>query len=119
MCIRDRIISVPIEIGPSLALKQSVRFLRSPFDREESYKLSELKTMFLANRETEISRKFNTVRLSDVSYARSGHKGFNWLCFEQYLEQNFTIVQKTFSPFPLTGKYFNSQVWFVCEKKPI
>ena len=116
------ILSVPIEIGPTLALKQAVRAAAaasglSEYASRERYRLSEFLRMSLAGRESQIERP-ETVAVTPAGTVRfHGHKGFNWRTLETLIRRVFTIDRRLYSPIPLTGSWLNSQVWFVCRKR--
>jgi 2-polyprenyl-3-methyl-5-hydroxy-6-metoxy-1,4-benzoquinol methylase len=116
------IISVPIEIGPTLALKQAVRAAAAAsglteYTSRERYRLPEFLRMVLAGRTTEIERP-ESIATTPIGTVRfHGHKGFNWHRLESLIERAFTIERRLYSPLPLTGSWLNSQVWFVCRKR--
>lgn len=117
------IISVPIEIGPSLALKQAVRAAAAAsglteYAQRERYRPSEFLRMVLAGPASEIDRPVTSATTAAGGTVRfHGHKGFNWHLLERAIERVFTIERRLYSPVPLTGPLLNSQVWFVCRKR--
>ena len=44
------------------------------------------------------------------------HLGFDFRALEKQLSAFFNISRKWFSPFPVGGAWFNSEVYFCCEK---
>lgn len=112
------LISVPIEIGASLVAKQvarSIAGLRNIGDYKnaiESYSLSEMVTMTFAGSDSSIERE----PLSDQISAY-GHKGFNWKKLRARIIDHFEIDSIHFTPIPITGKFLNSQVWFICKSR--
>lgn len=114
------VISVPIEIGPPLAAKQGARALvalggASEYGARERYRPGELARMLFAGADTAIPR----VEYEGEAGSRfTGHKGFNWRRLQQTIERRFAVERRLFSPLPLLGAWLNSQVWFVCRKRP-
>jgi 2-polyprenyl-3-methyl-5-hydroxy-6-metoxy-1,4-benzoquinol methylase len=117
------VISVPIEIGPALAVKQGVRRFAaaaglSEYAGRERYRVGEFARMIVAGPTTSIEREITTARASDGTLLRfHGHKGFNWRALERLVRARFTIERRLYSPLPLAGCWLNSQVWFVCRKR--
>jgi SAM-dependent methyltransferase len=109
------LITVPIEIGPSLVGKQVGRYLaglRRPYGYE-SYRLRELFSAAVL---------WNT-RAFDSSHTRpdatqTGHKGFDFRDIERALRQRMDIEQTLFSPFPPLGAVLNSTVMWRCRTRP-
>ena len=116
------IVSVPLEIGASLAGKQAARALAAAtglreYDGRERYTAREFVSMLCAGRQTAIRRPESTTTLPDGRILRfTGHKGFNWRSLEEPLVARFTIERRLFSPIPLLGRWLNSQAWFVCRR---
>jgi len=117
------VISVPIETGPTLAVKQSVRALAaasglSEYASRERYNLSEFMRMVLAGSTSQIVRPVSIAKTADGRTVRyHGHKGFNWRTLGALLERTLVIEERRYSPLPLLGPWLNSQVWFVCRKR--
>jgi 2-polyprenyl-3-methyl-5-hydroxy-6-metoxy-1,4-benzoquinol methylase len=117
------VISVPIEIGPTLAVKQAVRAAAAvsgltEYAHRERYRPSEFLRMVLAGGTSEIERPETVATTASGTTLRfHGHKGFNWHALERLIAQVFTIERRLYSPVPLTGPWLNSQVWFVCRKR--
>jgi 2-polyprenyl-3-methyl-5-hydroxy-6-metoxy-1,4-benzoquinol methylase len=116
------VISVPIEIGPTLVAKQSVRAIAAAsglteYAHRERYRPAEFLRMLTAGHASEIERPV-TVGTTDagVPVRFHGHKGFNWHLLQRLIEAAFTIERRLYSPVPWTGSWLNSQVWFVCRK---
>jgi len=111
------LISVPIEIGPSLAGKQLFRAfagLRRLGDyayRERYSPLELLRSMAgrpIARVAVEREGANGVVRYY-------GHKGFDFRELQREIRERFTIEQRLFTPMPWLGPFLNSQVWFVCR----
>lgn len=111
------IVSVPIEIGPSLAGKQFFRALAGlrrlgDYHYRERYSPAEmLRGVF--------GRPVARVPVERVGpegpYRYYGHKGFDYRDVERELAARFTIVSRRFTPIPIAGPLLNSQAWFVCR----
>jgi SAM-dependent methyltransferase len=113
------IISVPIEIGPSLLIKQTARRLASlrglgDYAWTEHYSIGELLRMIFATSSTAIQRPTHVS--PDVGLAH-GHKGFNWRALERRIRTRLAVDRRLFSPLGLLGGFFSSQAWFVCRPK--
>ena len=111
------LISVPIEIGPSLLLKQILRavagWLRQGDYKTgfESYQIEDLWKMVFATKSTAIER--NIYKANSIPYY--GHHGFNWRSLREQLSQQFDIETTVFSPLGWLGGFVSSQVFFVCR----
>jgi len=112
------LVSVPIEIGPSLIAKQAARKIagfKNIGDYKEAfekYSKQEFMKMVFAGPESGIPRE----RMIN-HYSAYGHKGFNWKKLKVQIQKYFQVKSVHFTPIPLTGKFLNSQVWFECEHK--
>jgi SAM-dependent methyltransferase len=112
------VISVPIEIGPSLAGKQLFRALAGwrrlgDYQHRERYGIVEL------------ARGIAGMTLQRAAYEGDGpggryryygHKGFDYRRLEAEIRERMRIVRRLFTPMPWLGPGMNSQVWFVCER---
>jgi hypothetical protein len=116
------VISVPIEIGPTLAAKQAARGLVAlgglkEYSSRERYAAGELLRMVFAGPATPFAREEYVGADSGGRASRyTGHKGFNWRKLERAIGARFPIERRLFSPMPLLGSLLNSQVWFVCRR---
>jgi 2-polyprenyl-3-methyl-5-hydroxy-6-metoxy-1,4-benzoquinol methylase len=117
------VISVPIETGATLMVKQAVRAVAAAsglaeYAHRERYRPAEFFRMAFAGRTSQIERPETVVSSPAGGTVRfHGHKGFNWRVLEQLIERVFVIERRLYSPVPLTGRWLNSQVWFVCRKR--
>jgi SAM-dependent methyltransferase len=98
------LISAPIEIGPSLFLKELNRFLRKPsmpnYGLLEFFKAALLGTP---------ARRAENIKAS--------HKGFDFrAAIRQIEERGWRVDVIGFSPIPFLGWYGNSQVFFRANK---
>jgi SAM-dependent methyltransferase len=115
------IISVPVEIGPALALKQLVRSIAAwqrlgDYEHREKYSFAEFRMMLTANERTQIERPVYSSSIApDVDLKHHGHKGFNWRILESKIRRRFAIRKIYFSPLDGAGRWFASQIWFVCS----
>ncbi len=110
------IISVPIETGPSLLVKQCVRAaagLRGLGDyaHRERYSPAE---MIRAVAGLSVPRVVYTGAGATGPFSYYGHKGFDWRDVEREVSARFRIERRLFTPVRLTGRFANSQAWFVC-----
>ena len=117
------IVSVPIEVGPTLAVKQCVRAVAArtglrEYEERERYTVREFAAMLFAGPNSSLMREETTATLPDGRVIRfTGHKGFNWRALEAPLARRFTIERQLFSPVPMAGRWLNSQVWFICRPR--
>ncbi|MFB2935438.1 class I SAM-dependent methyltransferase [Aerosakkonemataceae cyanobacterium BLCC-F154] len=105
------IISVPIEIGPSLLLKQIGRYLAN-LKGNYGYEKYTLRELFAASILWN-AEKFVSSHSLKNDY--TGHKGFDYRKIEKLLEKKVKIQQRIFSPFPWGGNLLNSTVIWVCR----
>jgi hypothetical protein len=114
------IISVPIEIGPTLVAKQIARRIAGwrgigDYRYNERYSLGELVRMSFAGSGTRIHRPIHTTEyVPGIVTGYHGHKGFNWRVLRREIERLFTVVETRFSPLNVPMGLVGSQVWFVC-----
>ncbi len=113
------IVSVPIEIGPSLAGKQLVRAVAGlrrlgDYEHRERYSPAEIVRAVLGRPVARVPFE----RAGPAGrYRYYGHKGFDFRDVERELAGRFTIAEKTCTPIRVTGSLLNSQAWFVCHPK--
>ena len=98
--------SVPVEIGPSIWIKQIGSFLMGYKDRANGYSLRET---FWAG--------FN--KLNKLPVHNCGHVGFDWRWLEQSLRFYFNIREKINFPFKILPTYMSSSVFFVLNDEKI
>ena len=115
------IISVPIEIGPTLIGKQLVRTLAGwrglgDYKYNERYTTYELFRMVFAGERTAIPRPFYSDGNGTGFHL---HKGFSWRTLRTQLREHFNVRQVHFSPLGWLGGYFSSQAWFICEPRKV
>jgi len=107
------VISVPIEIGPSLLFKQIGRYFAN-LKGNYGYERYTLKELFDAT----ILWNPNTFPSSHSENSEyTGHKGFDYRKLEKLLQEKVKIERRIFSPFPWSGNLLNSTVIWVCSVK--
>jgi len=110
------VISVPIEIGPSVAGKQFFRALAAlrghgDYRHRERYSPRE---MIRSIAGAAVPRERIEGEGPEGRYAYYGHKGFDYRDLERELAERMTITRRLFTPLPLFGALLNSQAWYVC-----
>jgi len=110
------VVSVPIEIGPTLAGKHVVRMIAGlrglgDYKYRERYSPIEMLRGLAGARVTRIAIEG---RGPDGPYRYYGHKGFDYRDVARELSEHFTVRRRLFSPMRLLGPVLNSQAWFVC-----
>jgi SAM-dependent methyltransferase len=114
------IISVPVEIGLPLTIKQLARIVaarrvHSDYKNRETYAFREFLRMTMATERTAIARPtYETEFTPGVRNRYHGHKGFNWRAMRARLQRLFRVAETRFSPVPWLGPQLASQAWFVC-----
>jgi 2-polyprenyl-3-methyl-5-hydroxy-6-metoxy-1,4-benzoquinol methylase len=113
------VVSVPIEIGPSLAGKQLARALAAfrglgDYHHRERYTAIEMARSLAG---AAVPRVVVEGRGPDGPYRYHGHKGFDYRVVARELAAHFTIERRLFTPMPLLGPLLNSQAWFVCTPR--
>jgi 2-polyprenyl-3-methyl-5-hydroxy-6-metoxy-1,4-benzoquinol methylase len=91
------VISVPIEIGPSVLLKYLAARLLTGFDRRHTFR-EVLKVTF----------GLPVARDRENKYIP--HKGFDFRRLKEQVESHFTIEREMFSPMPILRSTLNAQV---------
>ena len=112
------LISVPIEIGPSLLGKQFFRALAGmrklgDYQYRERYTVGELLRTAAGG---SIARASYEGVGASGPYRYYGHKGFDYRELQVEIEARLTIVRRLFTPLPWLGPVLNSQAWFVCQR---
>lgn len=103
------IISIPIEVGPSLLFKQIGRYLANVKSRYgyERYTLQELFSAAILWQ----TKTFPSSHNQDVPIR--SHKGFDYRDLEKTLQEKIAVQQRLFSPFPLLQNTINSTVFYI------
>jgi SAM-dependent methyltransferase len=113
------VISVPIEVGPSLAGKQFFRALaglRKLGDYQHRERYSPIEVM-RSVAGLSVERVPFEGDGPDGPYRYYGHKGFDFRELQREIAERLTIVCRTFTPLPIMGPLLNSQAWFVCTRR--
>jgi SAM-dependent methyltransferase len=113
------VISVPIEVGPSVLGKQFFRALAGlrrlgDYEHRERYSPLELARSLLGARVPRIAFERDG---PGGRYAYYGHKGFDFRDLQRELSERLTIDRRLFTPLRFMGPLLNSQAWFVCMPK--
>jgi SAM-dependent methyltransferase len=112
------IISVPVETGIPLLLKQAVRRIAGwrgigDYPGTSPYTLREYWASLVPGAKQHILRPVHV----EPDGARShDHKGFNWRVLERSLRARFDIEQRLSSPFAWAGPGLATQIWFIARK---
>ncbi|HEX8715646.1 MAG TPA: class I SAM-dependent methyltransferase [Gemmatimonadaceae bacterium] len=114
------IISVPVETGLPLLLKQAARAVAArrvstDYKHRETYRVTEFLRMLAPGDRTVVDRPvYETEFETGIPNRYHGHKGFNWRAMRKRVGEVFRVVETRFSPVPWLGAQFASQAWFVC-----
>ena len=118
------IISVPVEIGLPLAVKQLARIVaarrvHSDYKSRETYHPGEFLRMLLAGANTTIPRPvYETEFAPGVPNRYHGHKGFNWRAMLAIAYGgNSAGWTRSSSPVSWLGPQCASQAWFLCTPR--
>jgi len=114
------IISVPVETGLPLIVKQAVRRIAGlrgigDYPGTSSYSLEEFWVSVFAGCTQHIVRPIHGD--GDGGHFHD-HKGFNWLVLRDALSERFHIERTVCSPLTWLPPGLSSQVWFLGCKKP-
>jgi 2-polyprenyl-3-methyl-5-hydroxy-6-metoxy-1,4-benzoquinol methylase len=115
------LVSVPVETGVPLLLKQLGRRMASlrgvdAYRGSSSYTLGEYVASVFAGSAQHMERPIYN---ADGDMPFHDHKGFNWRVLRQRLARRFVIDDTVASPIPRLGPNLATQVWFVAHKKPV
>jgi hypothetical protein len=111
------VVSVPIEVGPTLLGKEIVRTVagwlrQGDYQWKERYTARELARMVLGGESSAIERPI-LHDLGDPSRGWHGHKGFNWRVLVRELNRRFEPRRLDFSPLAWSRGWLSSQAWWV------
>jgi SAM-dependent methyltransferase len=115
------LVSVPVETGLPLLLKQLGRRMASlrgvdAYRGSNPYTLGEYVASVFAGSAPHMERPIYNV---DGDMPFHDHKGFNWRVLRGRLTRRFVIDETVASPLPRLGPNLATQVWFVAHKKPV
>ncbi len=114
------LVSVPIETGPPLLVKQAVRRVAGwrgigDYPGTSSYSLTELTaSLFASGKRQHITRP---VHMDPGGGPFHDHKGFNWMMLREMLCRKFCLEETKASPLAWLSPFLASQVWFLLRKK--
>ncbi len=114
------IVSVPVETGLPLMIKQIVRRIAGwrgigDYPGTSPYTPGEYWTSVFASSQPHLARPIHG---TDGPRPFHDHKGFNWMVLRRRLKRQFVVERTLASPVPWLGPYLATQVWFVLRKKP-
>jgi SAM-dependent methyltransferase len=114
------LISVPVETGLPLLLKQSVRRIAGwrgigHYPGTTPYTWRELAAGLFAGPRPHVRRPVH--RAADGS-ASHDHKGFNWMSLREKLAERLVIEATESSPLRTLPPHLASQVWFLARRRP-
>jgi SAM-dependent methyltransferase len=115
------VISVPIETGLPLIVKQIVRSVAGwrgigYYPGTTGYTLRELLSSVVARSAQHIERP---VFKDTVGNWTHDHKGFNWRVLRALVRDRFDLVREDTSPVRGLGPHFATQRWFVARKREL
>jgi SAM-dependent methyltransferase len=113
------LISVPVETGPAVLIKEVVRRVAGwrgigDYPGQDPYTASELVRSIFTGRRQHIPRRAHPT--AGGLPPHHDHKGFNWKVLLDALTQRYTLRRMYRSPLPLLPAGLNSQVWFHLTK---
>ncbi len=117
------VISVPVETGLPLVVKQAARAVAArrvstDYRHRERYGARDFVRMLAAGDRTVVERPvYETEFAPGIPNRYHGHKGFNWRAMRRRVAEEFRVVETRFSPVSWLGPQFASQAWFVCEPR--
>jgi SAM-dependent methyltransferase len=115
------VVSVPVETGVPLLVKQFVRRVASlrgigDYGHDNPYTIGEYAASVFAGAAPHIERPIHNAN-GDVPF--HDHKGFNWRVLRDRVARRFTIDEVVASPLPWLGVQLATQIWLVARKKPV
>jgi SAM-dependent methyltransferase len=113
------LISVPVETGLPLLVKQGVRRVAGwrgigDYPGTSPYTLKEICIAVFGGSRASIVRPVHTDAEGGASH---DHKGFNWMAFRRLLSKRFHIESTLGSPLTWLTPHLASQVWFIASPK--
>lgn len=115
------VISVPIETGVPVVVKQVVRRVAGwqgigHYPGTTGYSPAEmLKSVFAGSRQ-HITRP---IIMRDDGTTFHDHKGFNWRVLRALVRERFDLVREDTSPVTWLGPQLGTQRWFIARKMPL
>ncbi len=113
------LLSVPVETGLPVLVKQSARRLASwrkfaDYSGMQPYTMRELWATVFAGSQQHIVRP---VHSDENGFESHDHKGFNWMFLREKLRDLFEIEQVLGSPLAWLPPHLGSQAWFIARKR--
>jgi SAM-dependent methyltransferase len=113
------LISVPVETGLPLLVKQAVRRVAGwrkigDYPGTSPYTLAELWAGVAAGPQPHLERPIHSTGGPAPFH---DHKGFNWMVLKNKLATYFDIEETIAAPFPWLGPHLATQVWFAGRKR--
>jgi SAM-dependent methyltransferase len=113
------LISVPVETGLPLLVKQTVRTVAGwrgvgDYPGTAPYTLGELAASVCAGSQPHLQRPVYGIAGPTPFH---DHKGFNWMVLRRQLEHYFHVDEVVATPFPWLGPHLATQVWFAGRKR--
>jgi SAM-dependent methyltransferase len=114
------LLSVPVEIGFPLLVKQTARRVAGwmgvgDYPGTTPYSVRELLAGLFAGRSQHVERP---VHIAENGEEFHDHKGFNWKLLREKLNAQFEIEQTTSSPISWLPPHLGSQCWFLIRPRP-
>ena len=115
------IVSVPVETGLPLLLKQAARRVAGwrgigDYPGTSPYTLREYVASLFAGSRPHLKRPIYGV---DGPTPFHDHKGFNWMALRDRLERRFVLQETLASPVSWVGPHLGTQAWFVMRKRTV
>jgi SAM-dependent methyltransferase len=112
------LVSVPVETGLPLLVKQSVRRVAGwrglgDYKYTSSYTLKEYWSSLFTGARQHITRPV----YGEADSPYHDHKGFNWMLLRDTLSERFELREVLSSPVSWLSPHLASQVWFVARKR--
>jgi SAM-dependent methyltransferase len=113
------VVSVPIETGPSVVVKQIVRRVAGwrgigDYPGTSSYGPLEIVRSVFAGAQQHIQRPVFPTADGRLFH---DHKGFNWRVLRAAVAERFELVRTATSPFDWAGANLSTQAWFVARRR--
>jgi SAM-dependent methyltransferase len=113
------LISVPVETGIPLIVKQIVRRIAGwrglgDYPGTASYSVHELRVSLFAGRRARVVRP---VYKDESGMPFHDHKGFNWAVLRDQIGRRFDIVRTFSAPFEWLPPQFATHVWFLARPR--
>jgi SAM-dependent methyltransferase len=113
------LISVPVETGLPLAVKQVARRIAGwrgigDYPGQTPYTFKEFCASVFAGPHKSIARPVHTDANNRSTH---DHKGFNWMALRKTISERFDIERTIGSPVTWLTPHLGSQVWFVASRK--